>query len=197
MTSPSRLPTLNRAARRLALAGGAACLLWLGHPGLAVADLKELRADAYTIEFDQTIGAPPARVYAALGEIDHWWNGEHTWSGDAANLTLGLQAGSCFCERWSRGSVEHGRVIMALSDQILRLDAPLGPLQGRALKAILTFSLKPVGAGTELKMSYVVNGASLSNLSASASGVDEVLGEQLRRFASYVETGRASAAGHP
>ena len=59
--------------------------------------------------------APPPHLYAALGEIDRWWNGSHSYSGQAANLSLARQAGGCFCERWGNNSVEHARVVYARS----------------------------------------------------------------------------------
>ena len=70
-------------------------------------------------------------------------------------------------------NVEHGRVIMVMRDQMLRLQSALGPLQGRAVTGVLTFQLKPDerpgSKATLLTLSYVVNGASASALDKSAA----------------------------
>lgn len=117
-------------------------------------------------------------------------------SGSAANLSLKAEAGSCFCERWNDGTVEHGRVVMAIREQILRLQTALGPLQARAVTGVLTFQLKPEenvgGPATVLTLTYVVNGASTSALDKSAPGVNDVLGEQFARLVRFIETGKAT-----
>jgi len=163
----------------------------------AHAEIKAASGDAFVIAYSQRVDAPAAKVFAALPAIDRWWSGDHTYSGDAANLSLKAEAGSCFCERWKDGAVEHGRVIMVRRDQLLRLQTALGPLQGRAVTGVLTFQLKPdENAGsnaTLLTLTYVVNGAGTSALDKSAPAVNDVLGEQFRRLVRLVETGKATA----
>jgi uncharacterized protein YndB with AHSA1/START domain len=159
----------------------------------ARAEVKSAASDGFLISYAKRVDAPPAKVYSALALIDRWWNGEHSYSGSAANLSLQLQAGACFCERWSEGSVEHGRVILAMRDQMLRLQTALGPLQGRAVTGVLTFQLQPAETGTQLTMTYLVSGTSASALEKSAPAVDGVLGEQFARLVRLVETGKAAA----
>jgi uncharacterized protein YndB with AHSA1/START domain len=160
----------------------------------ARADIRTASSDAFVIAYSQRIDAAPATVYRALPAVDRWWTSEHTWSGNAANLSLKAEAGSCFCERWTDGSVEHGRVVMAVRDQTLRLQTALGPLQGKALNAVLTFQLLPDAkdgaAATLLTMTYVVNGASASGLDKLAPPVNEVLGEQFGRLVRFIQTGK-------
>src|SRR5690606_29347088 len=38
-------------------------------------------------------------VWAALADVAKWWDPEHTYSGDARNLSLEPQVRGCFCER--------------------------------------------------------------------------------------------------
>jgi uncharacterized protein YndB with AHSA1/START domain len=163
----------------------------------ARAEIKAASSDGFVIAYSQRIGAAPAAVYAALPAIDRWWNSAHTWSGSAANLSLKAEAGSCFCESWKDGNVEHGRVIMVMRDKMLRLQTALGPLQGRAVTGVLTFQLMPEEKGGEaatvLTLTYVVNGASASALDKVAPAVNDVLGEQLGRLVHFVETGKPEA----
>jgi uncharacterized protein YndB with AHSA1/START domain len=162
----------------------------------AHAEVKGASSDGFVIVHSRRIDATPGRVYAGLPAIDRWWSDEHTYSGSAANLTLRAEAGGCFCERWQDGEVEHGRVIMVIRDQVLRLQTALGPLQARAVSGVLNFQLKPdettKGKATLLTVTYTVNAASTSALDKSAPPVDGVLAGQLDRLVRYIETGKAA-----
>jgi hypothetical protein len=72
-------------SRTNALAG---CLLAMIFSGPAVAEVKSVATNGFAVADTQMIRAPPERVYAALGEIGRWWSSAHTFSGDAANLSL-------------------------------------------------------------------------------------------------------------
>lgn len=131
------------------------------------------------------LAATPAIAYAALGEIGKWWNAEHTYSGNAANLSLDLRAGGCWCERWDDNSIEHARVIYAARDRVLRLEGGLGPLQDMAVAGVMNFALAVVEGKTVLTFTYRVRGADAS-LDKSAAIVDKVLGEQLARYVEHL-----------
>ncbi|MFO1307178.1 MAG: hypothetical protein U1F64_01870 [Burkholderiales bacterium] len=158
--------------------------------GTAHAEVKAAAPDGFQLAFAERIAAPPAAVYAAIGQVERWWSPEHTYSGDAANLSIAMQAGGCYCERWAGGAVEHGRVILLLRDQAVRLEAPLGPLQGLAVSAVLTFALKPEDGGTALSVGYRVNGSASSALDKLSGAVDGVIGTQVQRLKRLVETGK-------
>ena len=167
-----------------------ACLLGLGIiccvGNDAWAEVREIRNDAFTIESIVTTTASPAEVYRALGTVSEWWDPEHTWSGSSKNLSLQLQAGGCFCEQLADGgSLQHGRVIYAQPGVILRLDAPLGPLQDMPVTGVLTFKLAPEGAGTRITMTYRVAGGLTMESAKLAPIVDGVMGVQLGRLKSY------------
>lgn len=162
--------------------------------GLAHAEVKQSAADSFLVTFSNPVTATPARTYAAIIQPQSWWSSEHTWSGKASNLSLKAEAGGCFCERWKDGSVEHGRVVMALPDKVLRLDGALGPLQEFSLKGILNFWIKTGDDGaTQLVVEYRVNGASSSELDKFAPNVDDVLGAQVARLVRYIDSGNPEA----
>ena len=157
---------------------------------VAHAEVRQSAADGFLIVISSPVAATPAKTWAALDQVQHWWNAEHTWSGKAANLSLKAEAGGCFCERWDEGSAEHGRVVMALPGKLLRLDAALGPLQEFALTGALSFWIKTDEDGaTQLNVEYRVNGASTSGLDAFAPKVDEVLSMQVARLVRYIDSG--------
>lgn len=161
----------------------------------AAADVKSATADGFALEHQAQLPYTPARVYSALGQVGQWWNDEHTFSGKARNLSMQLQAGGCFCERWREGSVEHGRVLYARNGQVLRLQSALGPLQDMALTGILAFTLeqKPdtKDSGTVLTLSYRVHGPAGQQLDKLAPVVDGVLADQFTRLQKFLQTGKA------
>jgi hypothetical protein len=158
-------------------------------PMTAAAEVKEAAPDHITLAFSATVKAEPMVAYRALAQVGQWWDGEHSYSGDAKHMTLELAAGGCFCERWSGGSVEHGRVVLAYAGQVLRLDAPLGPLQELGAKATMTYKFEAAaGGGTTVTVGYTVIGVPSQKLDALAPAIDRVLGESVARLASFVNT---------
>lgn len=148
----------------------------------ASAEIAQRHDDGFVLKRETTVQASPQAVYRALGQVDRWWDGAHTWSGSAANLSLALAPGGCFCERLDGGGVEHGRVLTAWPGKTLRLQAALGPLQAMTTDALLTFELAPDGEGTKLTMTYAVNGRGLGAL---AGPVDGVMSGQFDRLARH------------
>ncbi|MFN3945909.1 MAG: ATPase [Allosphingosinicella sp.] len=131
-----------------------------------------------------TVAAAPAAAYAALTRIGSWWDPAHTYSGDAANLSLDARAGGCFCEATPAdgGGVAHMRVVQARPGALLRMEGGLGPLQGEAVSGILSWTLRAApGGGTEIVQTYKVSGAE-----SWAAPVDAVLNQQLTRLAALL-----------
>lgn len=146
----------------------------------------------FSASYRETVTGTPAQVYAAIGRVAQWWNPAHTYSGNAANLSLSLTGGGCLCEDLPGGGVQHGVVLMAWQARnLVRLQAALGPLQGATTNAILTIEAKSAPDGqVEIAASYrVIGGAGLGRL---ADPVDAVVGEQIARLARYVGTGKPS-----
>jgi uncharacterized protein YndB with AHSA1/START domain len=166
---------------------------------LAVPASAKVVADnpsGFAIEHETVIAASPQRVYAAIGQPARWWSSAHSWSGKAANLTLDLRPGGCFCERLpGGGGVEHARVVMAWPGKLVRMTGALGPLQSEALAATLTWELKPAAGGTQVKLTYVVAGFARAARAALPGAVDGVLGEQLGRLKAFAEAGTGRRSG--
>ena len=141
----------------------------------------------FDIESRITVAATPARAYEALGRIDAWWDGAHSYSGNAANMRLELWAGGCFCESLpDGGTVEHMHVVQALPGRVIRMTGALGPLQSEALTGTLTWTLRAVPEGTEITSVYLVSGHVRGDTGAYAAPVDAVLRAQLERLRRYL-----------
>jgi hypothetical protein len=165
-------------------------VLGAGAAAPAAAALSDVGPTGFIVTVRHELKATPQRTWEALGEVDRWWNPQHSWSGSAANLSLGRRAGDCFCERWAAGSVEHGRVVMALDGKLLRLDAALGPLQALAVHGVLSFAISVVDGRTVLVVTYRVSGSDKAGLQELSGPVDGVISEQARRLAAWVDTGK-------
>ena len=156
----------------------------------AAAATSEVSPTGFIVSLRYDVNATPHRVWESLGEIGKWWNSSHTWSGNAANLSLPMQASGCYCERWGANSVEHGRVVFAAEDSVLRLQAALGPLQALAVNAVLTFAITQEDGKTVLQVTYRVSGNASAALQDLAGPVDGVIAEQARRLVAYAESGK-------
>ncbi|HEX2542038.1 MAG TPA: hypothetical protein VHM00_13255 [Caldimonas sp.] len=168
------------------------CLLVLaaGGPTPASADTSDVAPTGFVVHLRHETQASPRQLYEALARIDQWWNGRHTYSGKASNLSLAVQAGGCFCERWERNSVEHARVVNVVEGRLLRLSGALGPLQALAVEGILSFAIGEKDGRTTLEVSYRVAGPASAALDRLAGPVDGVIADQAKRLVRFAETGR-------
>lgn len=152
------------------------------------AEIVSTRADGFVVRHETVVAADPKQTWLALISPDGWWRGEHTWSGDAANLSLMPKAGACFCERMPgvdepgrftlEGSVEHMRVVQANPERALRMRGGLGPLQSEPATGILTITLTSVNEGTRIVWEYNVGGPMRYEIPVISKAVDGVIGLQ-------------------
>ncbi len=152
----------------------------------ALAEVVSQTADGFTLRYQVVLETTPEDIWISLGRIGDWWEDAHTYSGDAANMTIELKPGGCFCEALPGGGVRHGEVVMAWPERMLRLYAALGPLQATDPAAALTFEWATEGGGQTLTATYVVAGPGLG---AFAGGVDGVLKTQFDNLARHIERG--------
>ena len=83
-----------------------------------------------------------AALWERLLTPSDWWHPDHTYSGDAGNLTLEPTAGGLWREDWDGGSVAHGQVIAVMRGRMLRMEAPFGPLQGVGARVVWTITVE-------------------------------------------------------
>ncbi|WP_338445010.1 SRPBCC family protein [Pelagerythrobacter marensis] len=159
----------------------------------ASAEVVERGDDSFVVRVTRTVEAGPREAWMALISPAKWWSDDHTWSGDAANMTLTPQAGGCFCERIPEvetaetvglaGSVQHMEVIYAAPDSALRLRGALGPLQSEAATGVLTIAFDKAGEGTAITFEYVVGGYMRYDTETIAKAVDGVMAQQIEGLA--------------
>lgn len=163
---------------------------------LAWPEVADSGPNGFNIKITTSIHAASMDVYRKLvHNIGDWWDPQHTFSGNAHNLSIEERAGGCFCEILGEGAVRHMEVVFFAPGKMLRMSGGLGPLQGLGAGGALTFTLTPQEDGTKLEMTYVVNGYMAQGMNSLAAPVDRVLGEQITRLKNYIETGTPGAAG--
>ncbi len=166
-----------------------AVVVMLVAAGGAGAEVRDRSASGFTVRTTVAVAAVPQRVYQDLVNVGSWWDKDHTYSGDAKNMTIVAQPGGCFCEKVPGGAVEHGRVVNVSTGKMLRLSSALGPLQELAVTGTMTWQIEPAaqGTGSTLTMTYTVSGYSPAGLDKLADIVDQVLGRQLQLLKAHAE----------
>ena len=174
---------------RLLIAAALFALL-LAQP--ANAEVQSSSPGGFVIQAESEVAASPEDAWRAVTRLNRWWNGSHAYSGDARNLSFEPRAGGCWCERWDRQSVEHGRVVLVMEHEgvrTLRIAGALGPLQELAVNGVLTFTVAPLASGAKIEMTYRVSGDTGVGLEGFASPVNQVLMEQFGRLNRYTVSG--------
>ena len=151
-------------------------LLLAGAP--AAASVTAATDTAFVIEHKLAVAAAPDKLWDTLLHPGGWWEDEHTYSGDSANMSIDARPGGCWCEKTKGGGVEHMRVIYVDQAATLRMAGGLGPLQEMPITGVLTIAIKPAGAGSEVTATYRGSGYMPGGFASVAPLVDHVLGTQ-------------------
>lgn len=152
----------------------------------ASAEIVSRGENAFTLRFAVGVEAAREDIVAAVGRIPAWWDPAHTYTGDGANLSLTFEPGGCWCERLADGTVfEHARIV-SISDEAVVMNAPLGPLNGRATQADLTWSVGPETPQARVSLEFVVAGPGVGAL---ADPVHAVMQQGFGRYIDFIEAG--------
>jgi len=157
----------------------------------ASAAVVQSTPDSFVIEHRLSMAKPPAAAWEALVDWPGWWPDAHTYSGKAANLELDLEPNGELEEEWDDSKmVLHAILLQAIPGERLRLSGGFGPLQAIPLNAIMDFSLKAEGQGTQLVVRYHAAGPASAGLDRIAPAVDAVFTEALARLATHTPAPR-------
>jgi hypothetical protein len=160
----------------------------------AAAEVAASSESGFVSHNEVLVRATQEEAWHEMLEPANWWNGAHTYSGDARFLVLRAATGGCFCEAIQSsgddpdGEVEHMRVIYMAPYSTLRMSGGLGPLQSEAVTGVLTMTLEPDGEMTKISWDYIVGGYMRRPMAEIAPLVDQVVGEQLLRLATRLGT---------
>ena len=155
----------------------------------AAAEVVSADAHDFEVRYSVQVKGPALSAWDSFSQIGKWWSPDHSYSGDASNLSLTPVPGGCFCERMGdKGGVEHLRVAVALPPKRLVMTGSLGPLLYEAVAGVMDVKFEEANGGTTVSVNYRASGFVHANAADIAKAVDSVLGEQVARFARYAGT---------
>ena len=167
-----------------------ACVLLVASP--AAAEVVSAGANGFEVRHSVNLVIPQQKAFSAFSEVQNWWSKDHTYSGNAANLSLQLKPGGCFCERLDNGGgIEHLRVTYVQPGERIVLSGSLGPLLYEATNGVMDVKVERIAGGSRITMDYKAAGFAKGGATELAPIVDKVLGEQMKRLRVY------SAGGAP
>ena len=163
----------------------AIALIGLGTP--AGAEVVSASPNGFEVRELVPLVVPPAAAFDSFSNIAEWWDPQHTYSGDSANLSLTLTPGGCFCERIPKtgGGIEHLRVTYIEPGKRLILTGALGPLLYEATTGVMDIQVKTIAGGSQVILDYKVAGFANGGAAKLAPAVDEVLATQMKRLRTY------------
>ena len=157
------------------------------------AEVANAGESGFLLRESAILSVPPGKAYAAMLEVGKWWSADHTYSGDAANLSIEAKPGGCWCERLpSGGGVQHMTVVFLMPGKEARLAGGLGPLQSMGVAGSMDWKFDPAEKGSRVELLYAVGGYAGAGpgFKDIAPGVESVLKAQFERYKRYAETGR-------
>lgn len=149
----------------------------------AGSEVVSASANAFHVRHSEPLVASKAEAWDLLRQPALWWNGEHSYSLDAANFYIDLKPGGCFCERMPDGGfVEHMRVLSYSPGEEIVLEGMLGPLRTIPATGVLVFKLEGEGRNARIHSDFKVVGFPDGDGAMWAQAVDGVIGEQMKRL---------------
>jgi len=82
--------------------------------------------------------------------------------------------------RLGRGFGRPWQSAVCQAPTLLRLEAPFGPLQEKAIDAIWTISISPLETGSSVTFEFIANGSAFSKLDELAPAVEMVKTQALK-----------------
>lgn len=168
---------------------GLAALLLLAAP--ASAKVASQSARGFSLVFEADVAADPKAAYDAFIRVGQWWDGEHSYSGSATNISIEVEPGGCWCEALPDGGfVAHMRVAQSMPGKMLMFKGGLGPLAFMGVEGSMVVSFEAKGKATVVKLSYAVGGRDTNDFKELPKLVDGVLSGAFTRYSNYASTGK-------
>lgn len=162
-------------------------------PAVAGAAVADSASNGFTVKLVYQVKAAPDETYRrVVHNVGDWWESDHTFSGDAHNLSIDDKAMGCFCEKIPGGSVRHLEVVYASPGKKLVMVGGMGPMQTMAVSGSMSIVFTPAEGGTKVEVTYTVAGYSPTGLTALAPAVDSMLSTQFSRLKNLIDRGDAA-----
>ena len=155
--------------------------LALASPGLA--DVVDATPDSFTVQTVYEVEASPTQVYQAfVGNIGSWWHPDHTFSGEARNMSIDAAPSGCLCEKLPAGGIRHLTVVYVEAGKMIRLVGGLGPgsysrawARSLAMSIVQTIGVKCIVCGKKRTVEQPVSPFRLPSTRISACRLSQLL----------------------
>lgn len=152
----------------------------------ASGEVVSASSNGFEVRETVSLVVPPDVAWSSFANINAWWDPEHSYSGKAENLSLDLEPGGCFCERFPKGGgIEHMRVTYVDPGKRAVLTGALGPLLYEATAGVMDVQVKTIAGGSQLTIDYKAAGFATGGADKLAAAVDAVLADQMKRLRTY------------
>lgn len=152
----------------------------------ARAEVVTSAATGFIVKQVMSVPVTPDVAYRKFLDVGRWWTPEHTFSGDAKNLSISPRMDGCFCEKLpDHGFVRHMTVTYVAPGKALRFSGGLGPLGAMAVAGAMQVNFDADGSSTTVTMTYTVGGYAPNGMGELAPIVDGVLGQQMLRYRAF------------
>ncbi|WP_155825761.1 SRPBCC family protein [Hirschia maritima] len=136
----------------------------------------------YTLKQEAETSLSPEELWDRLIHPETWWHPDHTYSSSSQNLSLTLEVGGKWLEKWEAGEVLHGTITSFEPNKSLILDAPFGPLKDLDVTVTWSISIMPNGTGSKVVFHETAYGNEDAKLNELAPAVDFVKTEAIKRL---------------
>lgn len=153
----------------------------------AMAKVDGFSTSGFAVSYEADVPGKAADAYAKFLNVSQWWNATaHSFSGDAANLSIDASAGGCWCEKLADGGViVHMTATHVMPNQMLVFTGGLGPLGFMGVAGSMTVAFEERGESTHVTMRYAVGGYDPDGFKDLPGKVDEVLNEGFTRYTAF------------
>ncbi len=136
----------------------------------------------YTLKQEAETELSPEKLWERLIQPQTWWHPDHTYSSSSQNLSLTLEVGGKWLEKWEAGEVLHGTITSFEPNKSLILDAPFGPLKDLDVTVTWSISITSNGTGSKVVFHETAYGNESAKLNELAPAVDFVKTEAIKRL---------------
>ena len=155
-------------------------------PGIAQAEVVSANAHGFEVRHIVQTVIPAEAAFDAFARVPQWWDKDHSYSGDSANMSLSMTPGGCFCERLpDGGGVEHMRIAYIVPGERVVMTGSLGPLLFEATAGVMDVQVERIAGGSRVTLNYRAAGFANGGGEKMAPLVDQVLGQQMARFRKF------------
>jgi len=150
------------------------------HFNITTAEVITIAETGFIVENKIQVSQNKETTWKAFTEeVDLWWPKDHSWWGADSTFSIEAIAGGCFCEMGEGKSAEHMHINFVDPPNALTMTGGLGPLQEMGMYGALAFKFNENENGTEVVMTYRVNGINPDGFEQLAPIVDQVQALQI------------------